>query len=221
MKLERSIHAAGHRALSTDAGETEALRASFPANSMRRTSRLGLAMADLWRGHQAGPDDTIVYASVYSETRALEDFLRGFPRPGPVHFQTSIHPAGIQQALVPRQLPVASFFPLVAGPRAAAQALGLALLQTSETAWVAAAEERGTWLLEAGAASDETWALLLKLGSPETPGLGTVSWDTTATSNPGGTATLADLRQSLQNRLPGRFPHPSGGCVTLRWHSAP
>lgn len=217
MLLERSILSAAHRSLSPAAGETEALRASFPASSMRRTSSLGLVMADLWRGHQAAPHDSIIYASVYSETRALEDFLRGFPRPGPVHFQTSIHPAGVQQALVPRQLPVASFFPLVAGPHAAAQALGLALLQPSETSWVAAAEERGTWLLEANAASDETWALLLQLGSAETPGLGTVTWDTEAptTNDP---STLNDLRHAVQNRLPRSFPHPSGGCVTLHWN---
>ena len=216
MRLERSILSATHRALSPTGSDTETLRATFPSNSMRRTSSLGLLMADLWRGQQAAPDDTIIYASVYSETRALEDFLRGFPRPGPVHFQTSIHPAGVQQALVPRQLPVASFFPLVAGPHAAAQALGLALLQPSETSWVAAAEERGTWLLEANAAGDETWALLLQLGSAETPGLGTVTWDTQAptTNNP---ATLNALRHALQHRLPRSFPHPSGGCITLRW----
>ena len=57
---------------------------------------VGAALGDL----RPGAEDAVVYATAFGESRALEAYLDSFPEASPTQFQTSIHPSGVQQALV-------------------------------------------------------------------------------------------------------------------------
>src|SRR5947199_274737 len=75
------------------------------------------------------PDDALIYASTFAETRSLEDYLTSFPTASPLLFQTSIHPGAVQQVLIGRQQPVGRFWPLTGRRRLVEHALLTALLE--------------------------------------------------------------------------------------------
>src|SRR6185503_18271939 len=87
----------------TTAGARERLREKFPRNAVRRMTHLGLLVGAALDGTAIAPDDAVVYASTFAESRALEDFLASFPAASPMSFQTSIHPSAVQQVLIGRQ----------------------------------------------------------------------------------------------------------------------
>lgn len=130
----------------------------FPRNALRRMTHLGMLVGAALDGVALTPTDAIVYASRFAETRALEDFLRSFPLASPLLFQTSIHPGAVQQVLIGRQQPVARLWPMTGGPRLIAQALHTVMLEPAERVVLLGGEERGTWLLEHGVASERAFA---------------------------------------------------------------
>src|SRR3954466_10434575 len=112
----------------TAAEARERLREKFPRAALRRMTHLGLLLGSSLEGVTLAPDDAVVYASSYAETRALEDFLASFPAASPLGFQTSIHPGGIQQVLIGRQQRIARLWPLAGRSRLVEQAWRTALL---------------------------------------------------------------------------------------------
>src|SRR5690606_15875961 len=102
---ERYIQAAAW----DDAGEAEIaetrdrLKDRFPPRAVRRMTHLGLLVGAVLQELEPTGDETLVYATSYGEARALEDYLHSFPTASPTLFQTSIHPSGVQQALIGRQ----------------------------------------------------------------------------------------------------------------------
>jgi len=147
----------------TPAGARERLREKFPRHAVRRMTHLGLLVGSVLDGVLLGPDDAVVYASTFAETRALEDFLTSFPAASPLWFQTSIHPSAVQQVLIGRQQAIARLWPLAGRARLVEQALLTALLEPAERVALVGGEERGTWMLEAGmaAARPFAWGALL------------------------------------------------------------
>ncbi len=145
------------------------LKDRFPRNATRRMTQLGLLVGAALEPLRPGPDDALVYASAYAETRALEAYLDSFPSPSPTLFQTSIHPSAVQQALITRQQPLRQFLPLTGGKHLPAQALLAACLADTPRVLLCGGEERGTWLLEHGRASDRTFAFALALSASPTP----------------------------------------------------
>ena len=131
---------------------------------------LGLLVGNALAELGPGPDDAIVYASGYAESRALEGFLDSFPTPSPTLFQTSIHPSAVQQLMIGRQAPVREFLPLSGGARFAFHALRAALLSPAPRVLLCGGEERGTWLLERGLASARTFAFAAALSREAAPG---------------------------------------------------
>ncbi len=167
------------------AATRERLKTLFPKLATRRMTQLGLVVGHTLLEVAPTADDTLVYASQYGETRALEAYIDSFPTPSPTLFQTSIHPSSVQQALIFRQQPIREFFPLAGSDYLVAAALQTALTclhgnaglpSGSDTPNVGGAlcpdsevlspacrrlllcggEERGTWLLEHGSASART-----------------------------------------------------------------
>ena len=153
------------------------LRDVFPRPALRRMTHLGMLLGACIEGRGFGPEDAVVYASQFAETRALEDFLRSFPAASPLLFQTSIHPGGVQQVLIGRQQPVARLWPLAARERLVEQALSTALLESADRVWVLGGEERGAWLLEQGMASDRAFAFALELRAAREGAVGRVRCD--------------------------------------------
>lgn len=141
----------------------ERLKEKFPRTALRRMTHLGLLLGSTVEGVALTPQDAVVYASSYAETRALEDFLASFPGASPLLFQTSIHPGGVQQVLIGRQQPIARLWPLAGRARLVEQALLTALLENAPRTVVLGGEERGTWLLERGMASERAFAFAVEM----------------------------------------------------------
>jgi len=205
--------------LEAPAATRERLKDRFPKNATRRMTQLGLLMGTALEPLQPACDDTLVYASAYAETRALEAYLDSFPNPSPTLFQTSIHPSAVQQSLITHQRPLSQFIPLTGGSYLPAQALLTACLAQTPRVILCGGEERGTWLLEHGRASERTFAFALSLTAVETThALGRITLDFTpaSPSETNAAATPEPLRLTaffdlLHNRvnfsgqvLPGR-----------------
>ncbi|CAM2806181.1 beta-ketoacyl synthase chain length factor [Rariglobus hedericola] len=154
--------------LEEPAATRERFKERFPKNATRRMTQLGLLVGASLEPLGPTENDTLVYASGYAETRALEGYLDSFPGASPTLFQTSIHPSAVQQALIIRQQAVRQFFPMTGSEFLPAQALQVALLAETPRTILCGGDERGTWLLENHAASERTFAFALALSvSPE------------------------------------------------------
>jgi len=177
--IERFIHQLRVElppAAETAAGARERLREKFPRNAVRRMTHLGLLVGSVLDGMALGPDDAVVYASTFAETRALEDFLSSFPAASPQLFQTSIHPSAVQQVLIGRQQPVARLWPLAGRARLVEHALLTALLEPAPRVVLVGGEERGTWMLEHGMASARSVAFGALLTSEAACAVGSVAF---------------------------------------------
>jgi hypothetical protein len=175
--LSRFIHAIHTEdpGLEEPAATRERLKERFPRGATRRMTQPGLLIAAALADLAPGEDDTLVYASCYAESRALESYLDSFPTPSPTLFQTSIHPGSVQQAFIGRQQPVRHFFPHTGRVQLVVHAVQTALLAPTRRTILCGGEERGTWLREQRAASDRTFAFALLL-TPEPAGaLGKIS----------------------------------------------
>lgn len=208
-----------------DAAATRArLKERFPAGAVRRMTRLGLLVGAALGALEPGEEDSLVYATQFGECRALEDFLASFPAASPTLFQTSIHPSGVQQALIGRQRAVREVLPLAGEKNLVGQALLAALLSPAPRALLAGGEERGTWLVAERAASERTFAYALALVAEPLPAgvaaLGRVSLvqdgSVAPADSPTGVAPGAwfDL---LHTRTPFRGPAAPGWELELSW----
>jgi hypothetical protein len=188
----------------------------FPRNALRRMTHLGMLLGSTLDGVALTPEDAVVYASSYAETRALEDFLKSFPQASPLLFQTSIHPGGVQQVLIGRQQPVARLWPLAGRARLAEQALLTALLEPAPRVVLLGGEERGTWLLEQGFASDQAFAFAVVLTREKAGALGRVSFELQAGVGDEASPTLAAWMQALAARQRLTW-HGAGGTGSIDW----
>jgi hypothetical protein len=154
----------------TAAATRERLKGHFPPGATRRMTTLGLLLGSTLSRAEPGEDDGLVYATGYAESCALEGFLDSFPTPSPTLFQTSIHPSAVQQLMIGRQRPVRELMPLSGGPLLAFHALRASLLSPSPRSILCGGEEKGTWLLAHGLASDRTFAFAAALTRERRPG---------------------------------------------------
>ena len=192
------------------------LAEKFPRHALRRMTHLGLLLGSALEGVALTPEDAVVYASSYAETRALEDFLKSFPSASPLLFQTSIHPGGVQQVLIGRQQPVARLWPLAGRTRLVEQALLTALLEPAACVVLLGGEERGTWLLESGFASDQAFAFAVVLTKEKTGALGRVAFAQEAGVTDEAGPSLANWTQALAGRRPLGW-HGAGGKWSIEW----
>ena len=218
--IERFIQHLGVELPSPDetaAGGRERLREKFPRNAVRRMTHLGLLVGSALDGTALGPDDAVVYASTFAETRALEDFLSSFPAPSPQLFQTSIHPSAVQQVLIGRQQPVARLWPLAGCKRLVEHALLTALLEPAVRVALVGGEERGTWMLERGMASARSFAFAA-LFTPDAAGaVGSVVFAPSAGADSDETCPdLETFATALAERLPLGW-RGAGGAWRLEW----
>ncbi|HZZ56449.1 MAG TPA: hypothetical protein VFE31_01370 [Opitutaceae bacterium] len=209
--IERFITAAAAEdpGAETPAATRERLQAAFPRGTTRRMTQLGLLIGSVLQATAPGECDAVIYASTYAENQALEEYLASFPTASPTLFQTSIHPSAVQQVLIARQQPVRELFPLTGKPGLGSRALALAALCPGERVVVCGGEERGTWLREAGSASEETFAFALGLSPAPEGAIGRLRCGS------GGAAAAWDLRElwrRVRDRESGR-----GLDLELEW----
>ena len=199
----------------TAAGARARLADKFPRTALRRMTHLGLLLGSTLEGAGLGPDDALVYASTFAETRALEDFLQSFPGASPLLFQTSIHPGGVQQVLIGRQQPIARLWPLAGRQRLVEQALLTALLESAPRVALAGGEERGSWLLEHRMASDRSFAFAAVLTREAAGAAGRVAF-TPGAETDSACPTLENFTTALAGRQPLRWSG-GGGTWSLDW----
>lgn len=192
----------------------ERLKARFPAGSTRRMTQLGLIVSAALADLAPTLDDTVVYASAYGESRALESYLDSFPTASPTLFQTSIHPSAVQQAMILRQQPVHEFLPMTGWDHLAAQALQAALLSPASRVILCGGEERGTWLLEHGIASPCSFGFALALTREPAGALARLALSPGAVEP--AALSLRDFFQHLAARRP-LDQTLAAGRFTLTW----
>jgi len=197
------------------AGARGRLADKFPRTALRRMTHLGLLLGSALEGAPLGPEDALVYASTFAETRAFEDFLASFPAASPLLFQTSIHPGGVQQVLIGRQQSLARLWPLAGRTRLVEQALLTALLEPAPRVVLAGGEERGTWLLEHNLASARAFAFAVLLTREPAGAAGCITF------TPGQSAdevcpSLEDFALAVAECRPLGW-HGAGGAWALAW----
>jgi hypothetical protein len=202
----------------TTGGARARLADKFPRTAVRRMTHLGLLMGSALEHLPLGPEDALVYASSYSETRALEDFLLSFPAASPLLFQTSIHPGGVQQVLIGRQQSIARLWPHAGRARLVEQALLSVLLEPAERVVLVGGEEAGTWMLEHGMASSRSFAFALVLTRAAAGAAGRLTFKR---GQPADEAcpTLESFTQALTGRHALQWAG-AGGAWKLEWYQA-
>ena len=201
--------------LEEPAGTRERLKDRFPKGATRRMTQLGMLIGSTLDPLQPTQEDTLVYASEYAETRALEAYLDSFPSASPTLFQTSIHPSAVQQLMIQRQQPVRTFYPMTGRANLVAQVLQIALLADTPRVLVCGGEERGTWLLENRAASERTFAFSLSLSREQAGALGKLVLE--QRSDAKGFLTLPQLFDHLKARTPFCAAAADGLWLELTW----
>ena len=199
----------------TTAGARVRLAEKFPRTALRRMTHLGLLLGSCLDGTPLGPEDALVYASTYSETNALEDFLQSFPAASPLLFQTSIHPGAVQQVLIGRQQPIARLWPLAGRTRLVEQALLTALMEPAPRVALVGGEERGRWLLEHHMASPRSFAFAALLTGEPAGAAGRVAF-TPGPQTDGECPALENFTQALAGHLPLHWSG-AGGAWTVEW----
>lgn len=194
----------------------ERLKGGFPVGSVRRMTQLGLLVGAVLNDLAPGPDDTVIYASSFGESRALEAYLDSFPEASPTLFQTSIHPSGVQQGLIARRLGLRELVPLSGGTQLAVQALLAAALSPSPRTLVCGGEEWSPWLSGHGISSPRTFAFALALTAD--PGPQPLARLTlTPSDSTRGELPLAEWFDLLHRRQPFDGPAAEGWSLTLTW----
>jgi hypothetical protein len=192
------------------------LRDRFPPRAVRRMTHLGLLVGAVLQELEPSGDETLVYATGYGEARALEDYLHSFPTASPTLFQTSIHPSGVQQALIGRQRSVREVFPLSGEAHMPASALLTAWHAPSERVLVCGGEERGAGLRELGLASERSFAFALALTrSPGDRPLACLRLS--PTNDAAGHCAIEEFFDALVSRRAGVLPLAPGWQVELSW----
>lgn len=195
------------------AAARQRLGEKFPRTALRRMTHLGLLIGSVLDGVAVTTDDAVVYASTFAETRALEGYLGSFPTASPALFQTSIHPGAVQQVLIGRQQPVARLWPLAGQVRLVEQALLAALLEPAERVVLVGGEERGTWMLEHGMASDRPFAFGLLLTTESAGALGCVSLEARSDAVVEPCPSLIDFAAALAVRRSLNWQTDHGGLA--------
>jgi hypothetical protein len=193
----------------------ERLKVHFPPGATRRMTSLGLLVGSVLEQMLPGEGDSIVYATGYAESCALEGFLESFPTPSPTLFQTSIHPSAVQQLMIGRQRPVSELLPLSGGDNLAFHALRAALLSPSPRSIVCGGEEAGSWLRAHGLASARTFAFAASMTRESTGAdLGTIRL---SRADGTGKLSLPELFDLLHGRTPFGGMVAPGWRLDLKW----
>ena len=201
----------------TAASARARLADKFPRTALRRMTHLGLLAGATLDGAPLGPDDALVYATTFAETRALEDFLTSFPAASPLLFQTSIHPGGIQQVLIGRQQPLARLWPLAGRARLVEQALLTALLEPAPRVALVGGEERGTWMLAHGMAAARPFAFAAVLTRERAGAVArAVFFPHPSAADDEPCPTLENFAAALTERRPLGW-RGAGGAWMLEW----
>ncbi len=194
-----------------------ALKSEFPGRSARRMTRLGMQLSHVLRELAIDESCSLVYATSYSETCAIEKFLESFPFPSPQAFQTSIHPSGVEQFLIQNKQPITEFFPIAGEDDLLFRSLETAQLCQSETIILCGGEERGTWLTDLGVSCQTNYAWALELSTqPIADAVARLTWSGLAEAE-GDAAIIVNFLKALEAEEDFHYSASNGGKMELSW----
>jgi hypothetical protein len=132
----------------------------------------------------------------------------------------------VQQVMIGREQPLGRFWPLTGQRRLVEHALLTALLETAPRVLLVGGEERGTWMLEQGMASDRAFAFAVGLSREPAGATGRISFVpsavtseasiTSKASSASSCPTLFEFTCALADRQPLQW-EGLGGAWALAW----
>jgi len=198
-----------------EASGLDSLLTQLPKRAARRMSRLGIMMYNLLEEIPLDLRTTVVYGTIFSESSALETYLDSIPFASPTAFQTSIHPGGIEQALILKQREVGAFFPVAGGAHLLLPMLKLAFSIPSADVVLCGGEEKGSWLREFGLAYDRSFAYALHLGSGPQQSIGELIWEPEAPVSEESIPTTEEAIRRISAGQPVEFRGAGHGCLRV------
>jgi len=178
----------------------EQLIPDIPRRSARRMSTLGKQMHHVLGRVRLDLDTSLIYGTCFTEAIALETYLDSMPFASPTAFQTSIHPGGIEQALIMNKQEVGALFPIAGNNRLFVQMVQTALTCTSPKAVITGGEEKGSWLIDFNLAYLRSFAFSISLSGDAHNALGEIVWKEEylldAPVTPGMEDAVVAMRQS-------------------------
>lgn len=192
------------------------LPSSISRRSARRMTHLGTLIARVLNPQAVDRSTSLIYGSTYAETRTLENYVDSFPNPSPLLFQSSIHPSAIQQLFVASRTPMGEFIPLCGDSNLVASMFNTAFRSKSGRVLLVGGEEQGSWMLEHGLASAESWAWSLELNNLPENAAGIVQ-HTQAAVPEGNPVGYARFFRDLSDHRDMTIPNPSGGSFRVSW----
>jgi hypothetical protein len=122
--------------------------------------------------------------------------------------------------MIARQQPVRRFWPMTGKARLLEHALTAALLEPAARVLLLGGEERGTWLLEQGTASDRSFAFAILLTGDPTGAIGKIDLVAASvskpTSAPAGSPLLPAFADAVADRQPLQWSGAAGDFA-LSW----
>jgi hypothetical protein len=155
--------------------------AIIPKRAARRMSRLGIMLHFLLNELDLDLRTTLIYGTSFSESTTLESYLESFPHASPTAFQNSIHPGGIEQALILNKQEVGAFFPLAGGRNLMLQMMKLAFSAQNSDVILCGGEEKGNWLADFGLAHPCSFAFAMRLSDSSDGACGALIWEEATT----------------------------------------
>jgi hypothetical protein len=186
------------------------IQETFPKKQTRRMSRLGILIAHVLKEAQLS-NCPLIYATRYTETRALEKYLDSFPDASPTQFQTSIHPGGVEQALILAKKELKEIIPLAGGIQLPMSALQQVFLSDEDEVFLVGGEETGTWLLDFGLASDVSFSFAASFSKVPNAASLCLQWDPKDVEGEIKDTTMLDLARALNGRNDFFIQHPDFG----------
>lgn len=196
--------------------EFASLCAQFPKKKIRRMSKLGILVTQVLKD-LCITNQPLVYATQYTESRALEKYLDSFPDASPTQFQTSIHPGGVEQALIYYQQPVSELIPLAGGVNLVPIVCQQLFISSSNEILLVGGEESGTWLREFGIAASYSFAFAALFSQSSKNAHLKLTLNSQDSGNATGIPNLFQFAEFLDQEIPFTLSHPAFGCIQLSY----
>ena len=195
----------------------DALIPDIPKRAARRMSTLGKQMHHVLGSQDLDLDTSLIYGTTFTEAVALESFLDSMPFASPTAFQTSIHPGGIEQALIMNKQEVGALFPIAGNDRLFLQMLQTAFTCTSPRVVVAGGEEKGSWLTDFNLAYLKSFAFSIAISRDATGAIGEIRWSSDYSLDASATPCMEDAVVAMKRAISLEFGSPDHGQFMISW----
>lgn len=199
-----------------EAGTLLACADKIPKRARRRMSCLGILLSYVMEELALDADTTLVYGTTFTEANALETYLDSLPLASPTAFQTSIHPGGIEQALILKKQPVGAFFPLAGDQTLFAQMMKYPFVASTGRTAVCGGEEQGGWLRDFGVAHPVSFAFSLMISESPENAIGYCDWNPSAVPGETWLPTMQEAVNRLHSDRILEFASKDHGSFKLR-----